>query len=645
MLKVTIQAKDVPAKFTGPPLSVVSDVTISVIDVNESPDDIRLIPENVTIPENVSVGYCIAQVTSRNPERSQRVDHTLLNYQDTFAIDGNCTDNSSAVTDGKKDLPYLTVKSHLSYDDYIIRGYKILIQAEDNGIPPQSFNGTVNVHVTKIDPCLSAPCHVDAMCSRIDWYNYTCMCNEGYSGNGFNCSDVDDCQPNPCNYGGTCHDYVNYYNCTCPSGYHNGTDCTLINYCLSNPCQHDATCTPFRNGYSCFCVAGFTGVHCEKNINECASEPCVEGTCVDGVNSFTCNCMTGFDGTECERKPDECKEESCGKQEICVPPNVKKYNAIQCISSDAVVVLDFPEGEDTSSPHWQYKLEQFITQFTFPMTEVTKDEYDSSSVNVEDVFIISPSLKHTAKAKRSASEDNPSAVEFVVIVKSDSKLVGVPVKAVLCGINNTCVNREYMTSGSPDDFYYRLCNSTSHRIEFMGISNCVPEEAKDMPLKNQLHSTSITRMRTYYVIAGSGGLLLIVIVLGLLLCRRNRLSEKQRKLIMQNRYRENDDETYRDIMYRHQMAKQEMEQPMGAFNPIYGTTEEEADRDVSMHDNPIYQEPGERKRVKRSESTTGFENPMYTSFKPEKLQQGEKEEELKAVGFANPMFTSYREVK
>ena len=642
MLKVTISATDVPAKFIGPPLSVISDVTISVIDVNESPDDIRLIPGNVTIPENVSVGYCIAQVTSRNPERTQRVDYTLLNYQDTFAIEDKCTANSSVVTGGKKDLPYLTVKSHLSYDDYIIRGYKILIEAEDNGIPPQSFNGTVEVHVTKIDPCPSAACHVDATCSRVDWYNYTCMCNEGYTGDGFNCSDVDDCQPNPCSFGGTCHDYVNYYNCTCPSGYHNGTDCTLIDLCLSNPCNHSATCTPFRNGYSCFCAVGYTGVHCETNIDDCASEPCVEGACVDGVGSFTCNCSAGFEGTVCQRKPGECKEESCEKTEICVPPNVDKYNAIQCISSDAVVVLYFPEGEDASSPQWQYQLEQIIEGLTFPMTEVTKDEYDSSWVNVEDVFIISPSLTHTAKAKRSTSEDNPSVVEFVVIVKSDTKLVGVPVKAVLCSINNTCVNNKYITSGSPGDFNYRLCKSTAHRIEFLGISNCVPVEANDMPLKNQRHSTS---MLTYYVIAGTGGLLLIVVLLGLLLCRRNRLSEKQRRFIKQERYRENDDETYTDIMYRHQMAKQEAEQPMGAFNPIYGTTEEEANRDVTMHDNPIYQEPNERKRVQRSESTTGFENPMYTSFKPDKLEQRKEEEELKAVGFANPMFTSYREVK
>lgn len=349
VLTVTIQATDVPEQQTGPPLNVIGDVTISVIDVNEPPDDIRLVPENVTIPENVSIGYCIAQVTSRNPERKQKVYYSLLNYQDTFAIKDKCTNESSGVSDEKKDMPYLTVNSHLSYDDYMLRGYSILIEAEDNGIPPQSFNGTVEIHVTKIDPCPSSSCHKDATCSRIDWQRYNCTCNEGFTGDGYNCTEINECETHRCSFGGTCHDYVNHYNCTCPSGYHNGTDCTLINYCLSNPCQHDSTCEPVRNGYNCSCPAGYTGVNCEKNIDDCASQPCVEpGICMDGVNSFTCNCSeTEFFGTLCQRKP-ACTEESCEIQEICVPPNVQKYDSVQCISRDNVVSLDFPEGESTS---------------------------------------------------------------------------------------------------------------------------------------------------------------------------------------------------------------------------------------------------------------------------------------------------------
>lgn len=31
--------------------------------------------------------------------------------------------------------------------------------------------------------------------------------------------DIDDCNPNPCENGGTCLDYLAMYNCTCPAGY------------------------------------------------------------------------------------------------------------------------------------------------------------------------------------------------------------------------------------------------------------------------------------------------------------------------------------------------------------------------------------------------------------------------------------------
>ena len=490
VLTVSIKATDVPVEQTGPPLYVISDVNISVVDVNEPPTDIRLIPDNISIPENVSIGYCIAQITSSNPERSQKINYTLLHHQDTFAIKDSCDDNSSVVNDAKGDLPYLTVKSHLSYNHYRI--YEVLIEAEDNGIPPLSFNGTVDVNVTKIDPCWSSPCQENSKCRRVDWQNYTCPCNVGYSGDGrVNCSEIDECQSSPCG-NGTCHDYVNYYNCTCPRGYHNGTSCSnMINFCLSNPCQNNATCLMYLNGYNCSCVIGFTGLHCETNIDDCASEPCAEGVCVDGINKFTCNCSgssgSGFFGTRCQR-----------------------------------------------------------------MLGVDRENEDSHLTD----------------------------------------------------------NKHFMNK------------------------------------------------RLYYVIGATGGLLFVVLAVSLLLCRRNSLRAKERRLIRSQRFRDNtDDETYTDAMYRHHMANQEMENA-GAINPIYSTNEEGAN--VTTLDNPIYQEPDQKygtPQVKRSESTTGFENSMYSRFRAGKEEEegGEEEEDKddfkeekdgakSPTGFANPMFSVYRQV-
>ena len=38
-------------------------------------------------------------------------------------------------------------------------------------------------------------------------------------------SDIDDCNPNPCENGSTCSDKVNDYNCTCMAGYF-GKNCS-----------------------------------------------------------------------------------------------------------------------------------------------------------------------------------------------------------------------------------------------------------------------------------------------------------------------------------------------------------------------------------------------------------------------------------
>lgn len=220
-LSVTIAARDVPNEHTtGPPLKVTNDVNITVIDVNEPPYNIRLIPEEFQIPENISIGSCIAQVTSTNPERSQQVVYTLLNYQDTFDLGNYCEGNSSTIFDGmKNDAPYLRVISTLSYDHYVRQGYKILIEAEDNGIPPESFNDTVQINVTKLDPCQSSSCHANATCARVNWQNFTCTCIEGFTGDGFNCSDIDECVNVTCSHGGTCLNLWNRYSCLCPSGY------------------------------------------------------------------------------------------------------------------------------------------------------------------------------------------------------------------------------------------------------------------------------------------------------------------------------------------------------------------------------------------------------------------------------------------
>lgn len=117
---------------------------------------------------------------------------------------------------------------------------------------------------------------------------------------GQNCDiNIDDCTENSCLNGGTCHDLVGTFQCSCPPGTQ-GTFCQLNNEdCYENACHHGGRCIDRVNGFDCECVPGYVGHRCEGDINECLSKPChpVNSlSCKQGVNEYTCDCKPGFAG-------------------------------------------------------------------------------------------------------------------------------------------------------------------------------------------------------------------------------------------------------------------------------------------------------------------------------------------------------------
>ena len=84
-----------------------------------------------------------------------------------------------------------------------------------------------------------------------------------------------------------------------------GNNCDVnADDCNPNPCQNGGTCTDDVGGYICTCQPGFTGTDCEINIDDCSPNPCLNGgTCVDGVDSYFCSCAAGFTGTNCDQNP------------------------------------------------------------------------------------------------------------------------------------------------------------------------------------------------------------------------------------------------------------------------------------------------------------------------------------------------------
>ncbi|XP_056023169.1 uncharacterized protein LOC130046342 isoform X2 [Ostrea edulis] len=155
------------------------------------------------------------------------------------------------------------------------------------------------VGCSDINECNSSPCMHGGTCHNLV-NRFTCSCPDGY--NGARCEyDINECNSSPCMHGGTCHNFVNRFTCSCPDGY-NGARCEYdINECSSNPCMHGGTCHNLVNRFTCSCPDGYNGARCEYDINECSSNPCMHGgTCHNLVNRFTCSCPDEYYGTRCE---------------------------------------------------------------------------------------------------------------------------------------------------------------------------------------------------------------------------------------------------------------------------------------------------------------------------------------------------------
>ncbi|XP_045623432.1 cubilin [Procambarus clarkii] len=124
-------------------------------------------------------------------------------------------------------------------------------------------------------------------------------CAAGYTGDGVTCYQAPSpCQRSPCHYLARCFDdpriSPTYVQCICPSGYQGQGfgfhGCTLIsspsggsevqpvtNWCAVSQCMNGGTCVQSPSTYTCICTPGYTGRNCEVDFDECSSSPCLHG--------------------------------------------------------------------------------------------------------------------------------------------------------------------------------------------------------------------------------------------------------------------------------------------------------------------------------------------------------------------------------
>ncbi|KAL4609344.1 protein crumbs 2-like [Arapaima gigas] len=119
-----------------------------------------------------------------------------------------------------------------------------------------------------VDDCLGHGCQNGGSCmDGVD--SYTCICPPDFSGPL--------CQwrfpPLQCDMDitcihGVCHDGPWGANCTCKAGYTGGRCEAEMDECESNPCQNGGSCLDRLNRFQCVCPPGFVGLQCESGMQE-----------------------------------------------------------------------------------------------------------------------------------------------------------------------------------------------------------------------------------------------------------------------------------------------------------------------------------------------------------------------------------------
>ncbi|XP_072273143.1 uromodulin-like isoform X2 [Pyxicephalus adspersus] len=167
------------------------------------------------------------------------------------------------------------------------------IDVNAGGFHAIRVQGFIATNISSAVNC--SECHPDALCEEYA-DSMQCSCNNGFIGDGFNCSDIDECAyswTHNCSVG-TCHNTFGSYVCICPSGYNQLDDaCIHLNKCdipSLNACHPLATCMNKFDDYSCVCPIGYygDGFHCE--IDECWRGDCGFGIeCTKSLGSYYCS--------------------------------------------------------------------------------------------------------------------------------------------------------------------------------------------------------------------------------------------------------------------------------------------------------------------------------------------------------------------
>ncbi|XP_024298640.2 nidogen-1-like [Oncorhynchus tshawytscha] len=191
--------------------------------------------------------------------------------------------------------------------------------------------GSIHGGPPEQNPCFTGRhgCDTNAACRPGEGVQFTCKCSTGFTGDGRQCYDIDECRETPeiCGSHTVCNNQPGTFRCECVDGFQfasNGKTCVEmdrpIDHCQrgTNNCDipERARCSyTGASAYICSCLSGFVGDgHTCQDIDECEQGRChQDAVCYNAQGSFTCQCRPGFhgDGFQCAPGSPELEKTQC----------------------------------------------------------------------------------------------------------------------------------------------------------------------------------------------------------------------------------------------------------------------------------------------------------------------------------------------